>query len=376
MKNTIVIAPDSFKGTMSAIEVCEIIRREFLNADSSLEVKCVPIADGGEGTVDALLFNGGERVTVTAKDPFFNNIDSFFGILPDGTAVIEMAATSGLPLVEENKNPLLATTYGTGQLIKSALDRGCKKILIGIGGSATNDGGIGCAATLGARFLDKDGNSVQLCGGGMKDIEVIDLNGVDVRLKNAEIKVLCDVVSPLYGENGAAYIFAPQKGADPEMVKELDGGLKHLAEVTAKTIGADNSLKEGAGAAGGLGFGLVSFLGAELVKGAPAVLKTMGFEEIASKAQLVITGEGCMDSQSLLGKAPAQVAALSGDTPVIAIVGMSRVNDLSGSKIQKIYPTDCGGRTFEQIKKECRKTLAAAAKTAADEWLANKIINE
>ena len=372
MKNTIVIAPDSFKGTMSAIEVCEIIRREFLNADSSLEVKCVPIADGGEGTVDALLFNGGERVTVTAKNPFFKDIDSFFGILPDGTAVIEMAAASGLPLVEENKNPLLATTYGTGQLIKSALDRGCKKILIGIGGSATNDGGIGCAAALGARFLDKDGNCVQLCGGGMKDIEIIDLSGVDSRLKDTEIKVLCDVVSPLYGENGAAYIFAPQKGADPDMVKELDSGLGHLAEITAKTIGADNSLREGAGAAGGLGFGLVSFLGAELVKGAPAVLKTMGFEEIASKAQLVITGEGCMDSQSLLGKAPAQVAALSGDTPVIAIVGMSRVNDLSGSKIRKIYPTDCGGRTFEQIKKECRETLAAAAKTAADEWLAEK----
>ena len=365
----IVIAPDSFKGTMSAIEVCEIIKREFLNADSSLEVKCVPIADGGEGTVDALLFNGGERVTVTAKDPFFKDIDSFFGILPDGTAVIEMAAASGLPLVEENKNPLLATTYGTGLLIKSALDRGCKKILIGIGGSATNDGGIGCAAALGARFLDKDENGVQLCGGGMKDIEAIDLSGVDGRLKDTEIKVLCDVVSPLYGENGAAYIFAPQKGADSEMVRELDGGLKHLADVTAKTIGTDNALKEGAGAAGGLGFGLVSFLGAELVKGAPTVLKTMGFEEIASKSDLVITGEGCMDSQSLLGKAPAQVAALSGNTPVIAIVGMSKVNDLSGSKIRKIYSTDCGGRTFEQIKKECRETLAAAAKKAAAEWL-------
>lgn len=365
----IVIAPDSYKGTMSAIEVCEIIKKEFQAVDGSVEIKCVPIADGGEGTVDALLFNGGERITAAAKDPFFNDIESFYGILPDGTAVIEMAAASGLPLAGDKKNPMLATTYGTGQLIKHALDRGCKKILIGVGGSATNDGGIGCAAALGAEFLDSDGNSVQLTGGGMKDIETVNLNGMDSRIKDTDIKVLCDVVSPLYGENGAAYIFSPQKGATPEMVVELDNGLKHLAEVTAKAIGKDNALNEGAGAAGGLGFGLVSFLGAQLVKGAPTVLKTMGFEKIAAEADLVITGEGCMDNQSLLGKAPAQVAALSGDTPVVAIVGMSKVTDMSGSKIKKIYVTDHDVRTFEQVLKECRSDLAMAAHKVAVEWL-------
>lgn len=365
----IVIAPDSYKGTMSAIEVCEIIKKEFLKLDSFLEILCVPIADGGEGTVDSLLFNGGRRITVTAKDPFFRDIEAFYGILDDGTAVIEMAAASGLPLAGDEKNPMLATTYGTGQLIKDAVDRGCEKILIGIGGSATNDGGIGCAAALGAKFLDKDGNSVQLCGGGMKDIETIDLSEIDSRLQNVEIKVLCDVVSPLYGENGAAYIFAPQKGATPEMVIELDNGLRHLAEITAKTVGTDNALSEGAGAAGGLGFGLVSFLGARLVKGAPTVLEAFNFAKLAQKADLVITGEGCMDNQSLLGKAPAQVAAFSGDTPVIAIVGMSKVTDMSGSKIKKIYVTDHGERTFEQVKLECRDDLAAAAHRVASEWL-------
>lgn len=364
----IVIAPDSYKGTMSAIEVCEIIKNEFIKVDGTLEVKCVPIADGGEGTVDALLFNGGERVSVKAKDPFFNEIDSFYGILPDGTAVIEMAAASGLPLAGEKKNPMLTTTYGTGQLILDALDRGCKKILIGVGGSATNDGGIGCAAALGAKFLNRNGEEVPLCGGGMAEIESIDLSGMDSRIKTADIEVLCDVVSPLYGENGAAYIFAPQKGADADMVKALDDGLRHLAEITAETIGTDNALKEGTGAAGGLGFGLISFLGARLVKGATTVLKTMGFEQIAAESELVVTGEGCMDNQSLLGKAPAQVAALSGDTPVIAIVGMSKVTDMSDSKIKKIYVTDHDVRTFEQVLLECRSDLAMAAHKVAVEW--------
>lgn len=365
----IVIAPDSYKGTMSAGEVCEIIKDEFLKLDNSLEIKCVPIADGGEGTVDALLFNGGERINIKVKGPLFDEVESFYGILPDGTAVIEMAAASGLPLVGDRKNPMKATTYGTGQLIADALDRGCKKILIGVGGSATNDGGIGCAAALGVKFTDKKGKEVPLCGGGMSEIAKIDLSGLDSRIKNTDIEVLCDVVSPLYGENGAAYIFAPQKGADENMVRELDKGLRRLAQVTAEAIGTDNALKEGTGAAGGLGFGLISFLGARLVKGAPAVLKAMDFENIASRSELVITGEGCMDNQSLLGKAPAQVAALSGDTPVIAIVGMSRVTDMSSSKIKKIYVTDHGERTFEQVKLECRGDLRAAAHRVAVEWL-------
>ncbi len=369
----IVITPDSFKGTMSATEVCEIIKKEFLKLDASLEIRCFPIADGGEGTVEALLFNGGEKISVDVTGPLFEPEKSFYGILPDNTAVIEMAAASGLPMAGEKKNPMLATTYGTGQLIKAALDNGCKRIMIGIGGSATNDGGIGCAAALGAKFYGTDGKEVSLNGSGLAEIRRIDLGGLDKRLSETEIDVLCDVISPLYGKTGAAYVFAPQKGADTEMVKALDDGLKNLAEVTAKTIWKDNSQVEGAGAAGGLGFGLISFLGAKLVKGAPAVLEAMGFEKAAKEADLVITGEGCMDNQSLLGKAPAEVAKLSGNTPVIAIVGKSLVTDMSGSNIRRIYVTDHGERSFEQIVRECRDDLTAAAHRVAKDFFNGEI---
>ena len=369
----IVITPDSFKGTMSATEVCEIIKKEFLKLDACLEIRCFPIADGGEGTVEALLFNGGEKISVDVTGPLFEPAKSFYGILPDNTAGIEMAAARGLPMAGEKKNPMLATTYGTGQLIKAALDNGCKKIMIGIGGSATNDGGIGCAAALGAKFYGADGKDVSLNGSGLAEIRRIDLGGLDKRLSETEIDVLCDVISPLYGKTGAAYVFAPQKGADSEMVKALDDGLKNLAEVTAKTIGKDNSQAEGAGAAGGLGFGLISFLGAKLVKGAPAVLEAMGFEKAAKEADLVITGEGCMDNQSLLGKAPAEVAKLSGNTPVIAIVGKSLVTDMSGSNIRRIYVTDHGERSFEQIVRECRDDLTAAAHRVAKDFFNGEI---
>ncbi len=370
----IIIAPDSFKGTMSAIQVCEIIKNEFLKADPSLDIRCMPIADGGEGTVDALLSGGGERVSVTVNDPYFQKIESFYGILPDGTAVIEMAAASGLPLVGENKNPLLTTTYGTGELIKSALDRGCTKIILGIGGSATNDGGMGCATALGVRFTDAVGNEVPLNGKGLADVRKIDLNGIDSRLKNTDIKVLCDVTSPLYGKEGAAYVFAPQKGADEQTVRVLDDGLHNFAKVTRETIGTDNSQLEGAGAAGGLGFCLVSFLGAELVKGAPTLLRSMGLDILARSAELIITGEGCFDEQSLLGKAPSSVAELSGSTPVIAVAGRCKIDLPEDSKIRKVYVTDKIGKPFDVLKRECFDDLSATAKEIAKDYIFSKTI--
>jgi glycerate kinase len=367
----IVIAPDSFKGTLTAIEVCKIIESGFIKVSPELEIKCVPIADGGEGTVDAMLFNGGRRVFTVVKDPYFNDIDACFGILDDNTAVIEMAAASGLPLVGENKNPMLTTTYGTGQLILKALDCGCKKILLGIGGSATNDGGIGCVAALGGKFTDNNGIEVPLCGKGLEAISNINLKAIDKRIENTEIEVLCDVTSPLYGENGAAYVFAPQKGADENEVKALDDGLRHLSEVTLKTVGEDNSQLAGAGAAGGLGFGLISFLNARTVSGARAVLNAMNFEELAKKAELVITGEGCMDEQSLLGKAPAQAASMAGNTPVIAIVGASKINDAGSVGIKKIYVSNYRGRKFEDVVKYCREDLDEAAQRAARDFKKN-----
>ncbi|MBP9989406.1 MAG: glycerate kinase [Ruminococcus sp.] len=369
----IVIAPDSYKGTMSAVEVCEIIKKEFLSVIPELDVRCVPIADGGEGTVDAFLFNGGEKITCEVTGPLNEKVEAFYGILPDSTAVIEMAAASGLPLVGDKKNPLLTTTYGTGELIKNALDKGCKKILIGIGGSATNDGGIGCAGALGVKFLDENGNGVSLNGSGLSEICDIDLSGLDKRLKETEIKVLCDVISPLYGKTGATYVFSAQKGADEKMMIELDNGLKNLADVAVEKLLLDNAFKKGAGAAGGLGYGLMTFIGAELVNGAQAVLEANGFAQIAEKSQLVITGEGCMDNQSILGKAPAQVAKMSGDTPVIAIVGISKVTDMQSSNIRKIYVTDHDERTFEQVLLECRDDLRATAHKVAVDFKNNLI---
>lgn len=365
----IIIAPDSFKGTMTAAEVCGIIKTEFLKVDPTLDIRCMPIADGGEGTVDALLTGGGERVSVTVSDPYFNKTDSFYGILPDGTAVIEMAAASGLPLVGENKNPLLTTTYGTGELIKAALDRGCRRILLGIGGSATNDGGMGCAAALGVRFLDADGKEAPLNGSGLSLVHRIDFTDLDDRLKETDIRVLCDVTSPLYGEAGAAYVFAPQKGADENTVKILDNGLRNLAEVTKNTIGTDNSSVEGAGAAGGLGFALVSFLNAKLVKGAPTVLRSMGLDALAQSADLIITGEGCFDEQSLLGKAPSSVAELAGDTPVIAVAGRCKIDLPEDSKIRRVYVTDPVGKPFDVLKKECFADLSATAKQMAEDYI-------
>ena len=365
----ILIAPDSFKGTLTAVEVCEIVRDEFIKRDNNISVRCIPVADGGEGTVDALLFNGGERLFVKVSDPYFNAVNAGYGILPDGTAVIEMAAASGLPLVGENKNPLKTTTFGTGELIKDALSRGCKKILLGIGGSATNDGGIGCAAALGAKFLDSNAVQVPLCGEGLERISSIDLDNIDSRVLQADIRVLCDVVSPLYGINGAAYVFAPQKGADEKTVKRLDKGLENLALAAEKAIGTDNSAVAGAGAAGGLGFGLVSFLGAQLVPGAPEILNATGFKDLAEKAELVITGEGCMDSQSLLGKAPAVVASMAGNTPVVALVGMSKIESALDAGISKIYVSNYRKRTFEEVVKHCREDLAEAAGRIADDYI-------
>lgn len=368
----IIIAPDSFKGTMTAVEVCQIIKEVFEEYDNCPEIVCLPIADGGEGTVDALLFNGGERVSVTVKDPYMNDIDSFFGILPDGTAVIEMAAASGLPLVGENKNPMLTTTYGTGQLIKAALDRGCRKIIIGIGGSATNDGGIGCLVALGAGCYTEAGEDIEPNAKGLSELADIHCRSIDSRIYDTDIQVLCDVTSPLYGSEGAAYVFAPQKGADKEMVEFLDSALRHYANITERITGFDYSEVPGAGAAGGLGFGLVSYLNAKLVRGAPTILKTMGLDTLAEKADLIITGEGCFDDQSLLGKAPSCVAEMAGGTTVIAVAGKCTVELDENSPIKKVYVTNPDNKPFEQVKKDCFDDLRKIAKLIAKDFYNKK----
>jgi len=308
------------------MEAAENIKRGIVKADPEIDVDLLPMADGGEGTVQSLVdATEGEIVEKEVTGPLGESVKAFYGILGGGeTAVIEMAAASGLPLVPEGKrNPLKTTTYGTGQLIASALEHGVKKIIIGIGGSATNDAGVGMAQALGAEILDEKGQELAFGGGNLDQIAEINLEKLDSRLKDVEIMVACDVDNPLFGENGAAYVYAPQKGADKEMVEKLDQNLRHFNEVAIKELNRDPNQIPGAGAAGGLGAGLVAFLDAELKAGVDIVLEIINFEKRLKEVDLVITGEGMLDGQSIFGKTPVGVSrtAAKKQIPVIALAG-------------------------------------------------------
>ena len=359
----IVIAPDSFKGTMSSIEVCEIIEKAINDFTPDIKTVKVPIADGGEGTVNAFLCAaGGEKISVRVKDPLMRDIDAYYGILDDGeTAVIEMAQASGIMRVEGNLKPLNATTYGTGQLIKDALDKGCRKILIGLGGSATIDGGSGIAAALGVRFLTRDGKEISPNGGGLGDLEKLDASGLDKRLANVRIHLACDVDNYLCGEKGAARVFGPQKGASPEEVTVLDHNLHHYATIIKRQFGIDVCHIKGGGAAGGLGVSLVAFAGAKIFSGIKIVLETIKFDEIIRDAGLVITGEGKIDSQTIHGKVPVGVAraAKRFDVPVIAIGGSIKdgYEPLYAEGIHAVFSVVNDIVPFETIKKTCRNDL-------------------
>ncbi len=322
----VVIAPDSYKGCLSALEVAKAMERGVLSAIPAAEVRKIPIADGGEGTVAALVTatNGQLRQTAVT-DPLGNKINAHWGVLGDGrTAVIEMAAASGLPLVpKEKRDPRFTTTFGTGELIQAALAEGLPKIIIGIGGSATNDGGTGMARALGVRFLAADGREVAPGGGSLAEICQIDTTGLDPRLINTEIVVACDVDNPLCGTRGASAVFGPQKGATPEMVQQLDAGLAKYASCAQQATGRDVADKAGAGAAGGLGAGLMFFTPAQLKPGVEIVLDAVGFSDIVHDADFVITGEGRTDFQTAFGKAPVGVAkvAKTHGVPVFCISG-------------------------------------------------------
>lgn len=322
----IVVAPDSFKGCLTALEVAENIGKGIKKVWPEAVIVKVPMADGGEGTVQSLAAaTGGRLVEKVVTGPLGNKVKAFYGVLGDGkTAVIEMAAASGLPLVPENqRNPLFATTFGTGELIKAALDAGCRKIIIGIGGSATCDGGAGMAQALGVRLLDADGEDLGFGGGYLEDLREIDSWGIDERIWESEFLVACDVNNPLTGPNGAAYVYGPQKGATEAMVKVLDTGLENFAEIVKHDLGKDIKFLPGAGAAGGLGGGLVAFLNAKLQPGVEIIAEILDLEDLLQDADLVITGEGRIDKQTVFGKTPVGVAKLAKkyDLPVIAICG-------------------------------------------------------
>lgn len=322
----IIVAPDSFKGSVSAVGTANAMEKGIKAVFPDAEVIKVPIADGGEGTVEALVTaTNGQIVYQTVVGPLGDGVEAYWGILGDGeTAVIEMAAASGLPLVpKDKKDPRITTTYGTGQLIKAALDKGLRKIIIGIGGSATNDGGCGMAQALGGSFLNADGQELPYGGGALAQLDHVDLSNMDVRLADTVIMVACDVDNPLCGTKGATAVYGPQKGATPEMVTELDAALKNFASKVQKVTGKDVAECPGAGAAGGLGAGLLFFTNAKLQPGVEIVLTTTGFESLVETAQLVITGEGRTDFQTAFGKAPVGVAKLAKKykVPTVCIAG-------------------------------------------------------
>lgn len=324
--HTIVIACDSFKGSCSAIDVTRYLETGLLSYRPDLKIVKVPVADGGEGTVEALLFaTGGQRIQVPVTDPLGRPHMASFGLLPDGSAVLEMASASGLPLLTpKERDPRITSTYGTGQLIKAALDRGCRRMILGIGGSATNDGGAGMAAALGAKFYDADGHELAPGGAALAQLDRIDLSGLDPRLADCDILVACDVNNPLCGERGASAIYGPQKGATPEMVKELDLALAHYANILKRDLGCDVADRPGAGAAGGLGTGLMAFCGAKIRSGIESVLDMVGFEALVKDADLVITGEGAIDHQTLFGKVPQGVTERAKKVnPEVAVIGVA-----------------------------------------------------
>ncbi|MBI3980322.1 MAG: glycerate kinase [Chloroflexi bacterium] len=322
----VVLAPQSFKGTLTALEVARAMAEGVRRVVPDARLDLVPMADGGEGTVQALVdATGGRLVHTRVLGPLGEPVDAVWGILGDGkTAVVEMAAASGLPLVPpERRNPRLTTTFGTGQLIRAALDAGCRSFIVGIGGSATNDGGTGVARALGVRFLDARGDELPFGGAALARLDRIDTADLDPRVRASTFRVASDVTNPLCGPTGASAVYGPQKGATPAMVAELDAALDHYAAVVARDLGIQVRDLPGAGAAGGLGAGLVAFLGARLQRGVQLVVGAVGIEARVRGADLVFTGEGQIDGQTVFGKTPvgvAEVARRSG-VPVVAIVG-------------------------------------------------------
>lgn len=310
----IVVSPDSYKDNQPALAVAGAIKNGIHNFDPSIEVVTVPMADGGEGTVESVASASDSRlIRSTVTGPLGTPVEAEFAILTHNhTAVIEMAAASGLPLVPNaQRNPLNTTTYGTGEQILKALNEGCTAIILGLGGSATNDGAIGCLTALGVKFLDKEGNEAGITGEALHKVASIDISGLDPRLKTVKVSAACDVTNPFYGPNGAAHVYGPQKGADPEMAAFLDKGLQNLAAVITRDLGKKIDELPGAGAAGGFGGGIAALLDAELASGIKLIREAMELEKLLAGADLCITGEGKTDFQTAFGKVPAGVAELA-----------------------------------------------------------------
>lgn len=369
MKRCLVLS-DSFKGTLSSPDICRIARSLHI---PGWHIDALPMADGGEGTTDCFLDAcGGQRIALPVSGPFGGTIDGFYGLLPDGTAVVECAAAAGLHQTEGRPDPEAATTYGVGQLLAHALDHGAKRLILGLGGSCTNDGGCGAAAALGVRFYDRQGRGFVPTGGTLADIEAIDLSGRHPGLRPGVLTVMCDIDNPLYGETGAAYIFAPQKGANDACVQRLDAGLRHLAAVLHAQLGAEVDTLPGGGAAGGFGAGCAALLCGALRSGITTVLDTVDFDRRAVDCDLVVTGEGSFDAQSLGGKAISGVAGRCQKLRVPAAVLAGRVAltpeqwaPLDLRAVRSINPT---GATFEDARVNAAAYYRTALETLLKEW--------
>ncbi|HGY0867884.1 TPA: glycerate kinase [Vibrio cholerae] len=375
----VVIAPDSFKESLTAKQVCDAIQAGLARVWHDAKFVAIPVADGGEGTVQSLVdATQGRLVEVKVMGPQGKRVEAFYGILGDNqTAVIEMAAASGLHHVPvAQRDPKLTTSFGTGELIRHALDQGVTKLIIGLGGSATNDGGVGMLAALGARFINADGDPIQLTGGGLRELTHINLQDFDPRLQHCDILVACDVNNPLCGDKGASAVFGPQKGATPEDVQLLDGALRQFGLLTEKVTGKMVLESAGAGAAGGMGAALLAYTQARLRPGIEIVLETVQLAYQVSDADLVITGEGRIDSQTVHGKTPMGVAKVAKrfDVPVLALCGCT------GDNYQAVY--QCGidavfaavprAMSLEDALKESDFNLADLAENVARLWVLSK----
>lgn len=367
----ILIVPDSFKGSLSSIEAAQCIDTGFRRVFSGCTSGLLPVADGGEGTVEALVAGaGGQIVTATVSDPLGRPVEAQFGLLEDGWAVIEMAQASGLPLLApQERNPGRTSTYGTGQLIRAALDRGCRHMLIGIGGSATNDGGAGMAAALGVRFLDSGSALLPPGGLALADLAQIDLTQLDPRIRDTEFVVASDVTNPLCGSNGASAVYGPQKGASPQQVAALDEALAHYATLLATTCGLDVANLPGAGAAGGLGAGLMAFCSARLRPGIDVIFERLGLEAQIARADLILTGEGRVDATSANGKLLSGVGclALRHRKPVIALTGSAGEGSqtLEALGIRAVVPIADGPISLEQSLADASRLITDAAERTA-----------
>lgn len=363
----IVVAIDSLKGSLSSMEAGSCIKKGVLKAmDADVVVK--PLADGGEGTVEALVTGmKGEYHTVEVMGPLMNTVSAAYGIIEkDKTAVIAMSEASGINLIEPSlRNPMNTTTYGVGQIILDAIRNGCNNFIIGIGGSATNDGGSGMLSALGFEFLDKNNEKISLGAKGLKDIAKIKTDNVVEELKNCKFKIACDVNNPLCGENGASYIYGPQKGADRAMVCELDKGLSHFADATKDLLGNDFRNAPGAGAAGGLGFAFISYLNGTLQSGIDIVLEAINLEDDIKDADIVVTGEGKLDAQTCMGKAPIGVAELAKkyNKNVVAFAGITNKESVECNKH--------GIDAYFSIVNRCMSVDDAMRKEVAEENMIN-----